>query len=62
MLEHTLVRALRTVGLVAAHIEDGALDGDVGRVVRVGACFASINYAVLRAIRVKCNSPSHFDR
>jgi hypothetical protein len=62
MLEHTLVRALRTVCLVAGHIEDSAFDGDIGRVVRVGACFASINYAVLRAIRAKCNSPSHFER
>lgn len=37
MLGHTLVRALRTVCLVASHVEDGALDGDISRVVRVGA-------------------------
>ena len=37
MAGHTFVRALRTVRLVTAHIEDSALDSDVGRVVCVGA-------------------------
>jgi hypothetical protein len=34
----TLVRALRAVSFVARDVEDGAFDGDVGRVVGVGAC------------------------
>jgi len=38
MIGHTFVRALGTICLVAAHIEDSTLDSDVGRIVRVGAC------------------------
>jgi hypothetical protein len=37
----TLVRAIRTVSLVAGHVEDSAFDGDVGRVVGVVACAES---------------------
>ena len=62
ILRHTLVRALRTVRLVAGHIKDSALDGDVSRVVWVGAYFIHIKLRRVELYEPECNSPSHFDR
>jgi hypothetical protein len=63
ILGHTFVRALRAVCLVAGHIEDGALDGDVGRIVWVGACgWRMLRHVVVELEELESNSPSHFDR
>lgn len=62
ILRPTFVRALRAVCLVTSHIEDGALDGDISRVVWVGACLTDIKTGCVELYKPQCNSPSHFDR
>ena len=62
ILRHTLVRALRTVCFVAGHIKDSALDGDISRVVWVGAWDWNVSIRYVELYEPQCNSPSHFDR
>jgi hypothetical protein len=50
----TLVRAIRTVSLVAGHVEDGAFDGDVGRVVGVVACKESLSDGLIQWKQCLC--------
>ena len=54
MLGHTFVRALGAICLVAGNVEDGAFDGDVGRVVWVGAC----GWTCLDMLSLSCTSGS----
>jgi 3-deoxy-D-manno-octulosonate 8-phosphate phosphatase KdsC-like HAD superfamily phosphatase len=74
----TLVRTLRAVSFVAGDVEDDALDGDIGRVVGVGACDVECQIGLVKRVQYVhmttggrgrlaawCdldNLPSHLDR